>query len=228
MLVYSLSVGFQSSSRKLSSSSLQATGTAIVSPEKFQALQKAFPKDYDVVKAGGWYKLQTLAALDPKEELVNMIVDGLQKEGNKVEFQSDEETLEALMILLYGKGKGFEADVVDGDWALVFSRQGTKSPRFQKLVGKKEKAGFTLNIFDIRSMTFAGDVKFFKNTALVHSTVKVRICFLGEISRSNDRFLFLTLSDVAPPCCPGRLVRPAFDSLFQNRGWQACIETHRL
>ena len=118
--------------------------------------------------------MQTLAALDPKEELVNMIVDGLQKEGNKVEFQSDEETLEALTILLYGKGKGFEADVVDGDWALVFSRQGTKSPRFQKLVGKKEKAGFTLNIFDIRSMTFSGDVKFFKNKALVHSTVKVR------------------------------------------------------
>lgn len=222
-----MSVGVQTPSREVSSS-LRATSTAIVSPERFNALQTAFPKDFNVVKAGGWYKLQKLAAMDPKKELVKMIVDGLHKEGNQVEFQSDEETLEALSILLYAKGKGFEADLVDGEWALVFSRQGTKSPRFQKLVGKKEKAGFTLNTFDISSMTFAGDVKFFRNKALVHSTVKVRKMILGGMSCSGYRCIFLT----APPCCsitlPLRLVRSSFDQLFQIRGGQDCIETYWL
>jgi hypothetical protein len=145
---------------------------AVTSSEKFEALKKAFPKDINVVKAGGWHNLQTLAE-NPKQVLVDLIVTGLKEGKNKVEFQSDDEKLEALAILLYGQGKGFEADLVDGDWALVFSRQGAKSPRFQKLVGKKEKAGFTLNTFDIKSMTFAGDVKFLKDKGIVHSTVKV-------------------------------------------------------
>lgn len=144
-----------------------------VASEKFELLKKAFPSEINVVKAGGWYNLQKLAE-DPKQELVDLIVGGLKEGKKKVEFESDDEKLEALSILLYGKGKGFEADLVDGDWALVFSRQGKKSPRFQKLVGKKEKAGFTLNTFDIDSMTFSADVKFLKNKGLVHSTVKVR------------------------------------------------------
>jgi hypothetical protein len=54
------------------------------------------------------------------------------------------------------------------------------------MVGKKERAGFTLNTFDIKSMTFAGDVKFFKNQGLVHSTVKVRISALATIGCSSD------------------------------------------
>ena len=139
--------------------------------EKFAELRTAFPADADVVKAGGWYNLQKLSA-DPKQELVDMIVGGLKEGKNSVEFASDEEKLEALTILLYGMGKGFEADMVNGDWAAVFSRQGRSSPRFQKLVGKKEKAGFSLNTFDIKSMTFSGDVKVLKK-GLVHSTVQV-------------------------------------------------------
>jgi hypothetical protein len=161
--------GFSSNGR--ANTALQATLTPTA--EKFALLKKAFPADTDVVKAGGWYNLQKLAA-DPKQELVDLVVSGL-KEGKKmVEFASDEEKLEALLILLYGMGKGFEADMVDGDWASVFSRQGKKSPKFQKLVGKKEKAGFSLNTFDIKSMTFSGDVKILKK-GLIHSTVKVRI-----------------------------------------------------
>lgn len=164
-------VGRPTTSR-IAESSLSASSVA--SAEKFAAMRKAFPKDMNVVSAGGWYKLQTLAN-DPKKELVDMIITGLKEGRKKVEFQSEDETIEALSILLYGKGKGFEADLVDGDWALVFSRQGTKSPTFQKLVGKTEKAGLTLNTFDIKSMTFSGDVKFLKNKGLVRSTVKV--CF---------------------------------------------------
>lgn len=138
---------------------------------KFEKLKKAFPVDANVVQAGGWNNLVQLSA-NPKQALVDLVVQGLVEGTSKVEFAADEEKVEALSILLYGMGKGFEADLVDGDWALVFSKQGRKSPRFQKLVGKKEKAGYSLSTFDIDSMTFSGDVKLLKK-GLVHSTVKV-------------------------------------------------------
>ena len=69
---------------------------------------------------------------------------------------------------------GFRLDDsgVDGEWTLVFSKQGTKSPRFQKLVGKGEKAGKTSNVFDISSMTFSGEATVLKK-GKVASTVKV-------------------------------------------------------
>ena len=141
--------------------------------EKFTMLKKAFPADMNAVKAGGWSNIQKLSG-DPKQELVDMIVSGLKDGEKKVEFAADQEKLEALTILLYGMGKGFEADLVHGDWALVFSRQGQKSPRFQRLVGKKEKAGYSMNVFDIKSKTFSGNIKILKK-GLVHSTVKVRL-----------------------------------------------------
>lgn len=161
-----------SSTHRASPLHLDVATTSETSKEKFDVLKKAFPSDADVVKAGGWYNLQKLS-VDPKAALVDMIVSGLKEGKKKVEFDSDEENLEALLLLLYGTGKGFEADLVDGDWALVFSQQGQQSPKFQKLVGKKEKAGFSLNTFDTHTMTFTGDAKVLKK-GLVHSTVKVR------------------------------------------------------
>jgi PAP_fibrillin len=144
---------------------------------KFSLLRCAFPSDANIVEAGGWYNLEKLAE-NPKEELVSLIVDGLKggnknddgettdsKEGDKkVQFStsSTSEKLSALLLLLYGMGKGFDADDVDGEWDLVFTRQGTKSPSFQKWVGDKERAGFSKNWFDITTMTFSGLVKFWK------------------------------------------------------------------
>ena len=136
-------------------------------------MKKALPHNADVVKSGGWYNLEQLSG-NPKEELVNLIVGGLKEKKSKVQFAADEEKLEALVTLLYAHGKGFEADMVDGDWALVFSRQGRGSPKFQKLVGTREKAGRSMNVFDISSMTFSGDVKVLKK-GLVYSKVKVRV-----------------------------------------------------
>ena len=66
------------------------------------------------------------------------------------------ETIEALASLLYAEGKGFTADRGNGDWYLMFSQQGSKSPKFQKLVSKKEKIGNTINQFDISNMMFYG------------------------------------------------------------------------
>lgn len=140
--------------------------------EKFQKLKPMLPKDKNVVKSGGWNNLKKLSG-DPKGDLVKLIVDGLKATQSKVQStEAYDEKLEALVNLLYAQGKGFEADLVDGDWAAVLSRQGTKSPKFQKLVGKGQSKGFDINTYDIETMTFDGDVKVLKK-GLIYSKVKV-------------------------------------------------------
>ena len=139
--------------------------------EKFQKLKPMLPKDKNVVKSGGWNNLKKLSG-DPKGDLVKLIVDGLKATQSKVQStEAYDEKLEALVNLLYAQGKGFEADLVDGDWAAVLSRQGTKSPKFQKLVGKGQSKGFDINTYDIETMTFDGDVKVLKK-GIVYSKVK--------------------------------------------------------
>lgn len=107
-------------------------------------------------------------SVDPKQELVGIVTEGLKStEDSKVQFGStysshDDEKLEALMLLLYGMGKGFDSDAIDGEWDLVFTKQGKKSPAFQKVVGTTEKAGLSKNFFDVASMTFSGIVNFWK------------------------------------------------------------------
>ena len=146
--------------------------------ERFQTLRKAFPENADVVSAGGWYNLERLS-VDPKQEFVGMITEGLKSTDDaQIQFGSmyekrDTEKLEALLLLLYGMGKGFESDAIDGEWDLVFTRQGKKSPSFQKFVGNKETAGLSKNFFDVASMTFTGLVKFWRGLGKVATKAKV-------------------------------------------------------
>ncbi|CAB9520308.1 expressed unknown protein [Seminavis robusta] len=153
-------------------SSLSVASTPLELQEKFAKIKPALPADLDVVSAGGWYNLQkTYAQESPKDALVQLIVEGLVDGNKKVEFAAKEERLNALLILLYAMGKGFEADVVNGEWSLVFSKQGKKSPRIQKAVGKKERAGQSSVVYDIQSMTFSGGATILKK-GKVASTVK--------------------------------------------------------
>merc|ERR1740138_1298261 len=113
----------------------------------------------------------------PKQELVSYIVDGLNGNNGKIESNENdtvesEKKLEELVTRLYDTGKGFESDLVDGNWNLVFTKQGKKSPSFQKAVGKKEKAKNSLNVFDIHEMTFSGDITFLKNICKIDTKVK--------------------------------------------------------
>lgn len=172
---------------KPATSSTRASTTSLGVSAKFEALKKAFPKNADIVGAGGYYNIENLAnTVNPKDELVDMIAKGLKDTKRlRVEFDADAEKLEALSTLLYAQGKGFEADMVDGDWASVFSKQGKKSPRFQKLVGKGEKAGYSLSTFDIDSMAFSGEAKVLKK-GLVSSKVKVRVFVMGIFSRVSS------------------------------------------
>ena len=105
-----------------------------------------------------------------------LIVKGLSNDNDKVEFPTNPEKVEALVAVLYAHGRGFDADLVEGDWKLVFSKQGQKSPKFQKAVGKKETAGKTDNTFDTKAMTFSGDATILKK-GTIGSTVKVRCDF---------------------------------------------------
>jgi hypothetical protein len=165
--------------------------------QRFRALRRGFPDDANIVRAGGWYNLERLA-LDPKQEIVNLVVEGLKStEDSKVQSGKsytthENEKLEALELLLYGMGKGFEADLVDGEWDLVFTKQGKKSPAFQKLVGKAETAKRSKNIFDIKSMTFCGDVQFWK-FGKVSTKVKV-----GTEKSKAENVVYNDRS--SPPC----------------------------
>lgn len=150
--------------------------------------------------AGGWYNIEKNTA-NPKEDLVSLIVKGLSNDGDddkkkakKVEFQTDTEQVEALVAVLYAHGKGFDADLVEGDWKLVFSKQGKKSPKFQKIVGQKETAGKTDNTFDTKAMTFSGDATILKK-GTIGSTVKVRIFSVSLNGTGGiSSFLLLLLS----------------------------------
>lgn len=131
----------------------------------FEDLRSAFPKDANIVKAGGWHNLEQLSE-DPKGALVEYVVNGLKGTSSGSIQPSvaarDSEKIEALALLLYGMGKGFTADAIDGEWDLVFTKQGSKSPSFQKLVGKQETAGRSKNVFDVAKMVFSGDIRFWR------------------------------------------------------------------
>jgi PAP_fibrillin len=174
------------SSLAVASTAISSAATALTPvqlQEKWESIEPALTADLNVVAAGGWYNVQTLHAQvkDPKSALVRLIVDGLlqqQQTGTsknpKVEFSTsqDKETImNALLILLFAAGKGFEADLVEGEWSLVYSKQGLKSPKFQKVVGRTERAGLTSNIFDTKTMTFSGDAAILKK-GILSSTVQ--------------------------------------------------------
>lgn len=109
----------------------------------------------DVQVAGGRDETGRLAA-DPKAEFVSLIVSGLKGSGGSTDQDdsSSPERLDSLLSLLESRGKGFDADLVDGEWVSVLSRQGSKSPRFQKFVNKRDRVQNSFANFDVDSMTF--------------------------------------------------------------------------
>lgn len=162
----------RASSSPITATTTKLDATATTLHEKFTTLQPAFAPDINPVAAGGWYNIEQNMG-NPKDDLVSLIVQGLSQDSSKVEFQTNTEQVEALVAVLYAYGQGFDADLVEGDWKLVFSLQGRKSPKFQKVVGTQETAGKTDNTFDTHRMTFSGDATILKK-GTIGSTVKVR------------------------------------------------------
>jgi hypothetical protein len=124
-------------------------------------------KDMNIVAAGGYYNVQQLAA-NPKGALVAMIVDALRTGQKEVR---SEEDLEGVLGLLMAQGKGFATDLVDGDWISVLDKSTTKSPKLQKAVERKDKAGLSTANFDVTQQKFFGSAMLGKRTEL-RSTVQ--------------------------------------------------------
>jgi hypothetical protein len=182
--------------------------------EKFETLRKGFPKNANIVNAGGWYNLEQLS-YDPKSTLVEYIIDGIKKEKQENEKKSnsvvkttmlnnnieqhreqekegvgkvvhDNEKLEALCLLLYGTGKGFIADTMNGEWDIVFTKSTatststtttSSSSRNTVVIGEKSnKDNNNINnklFFNIKKLIFKKCYTFWK-WGLLTNTIKVR------------------------------------------------------
>jgi hypothetical protein len=135
--------------------------TATTTKNRFEKLRPTLPKDLDVVGVGGWYKLQTLANDDasaPKEKLVNWIFDQNKQDKDQ---SADDGTLLGLVALLEAEGKGYDSDLIDGEWRAVLSKSTKKSPKVQKVFDSNTAAGSFSN-FHVDESRFEGDVRVLK------------------------------------------------------------------
>jgi hypothetical protein len=165
---------------------VERRAVAELAARNFEALRDRIPQDrVDVVKAGGWSALRALSA-DPKGALLELIRGQL---GDPAEIQkggggggggggdgdgASLVHLDAIAALLQAQGRGFESDAADGEWSLVLQRQADKSPAFQRLVGKGERAGSTQSNFDAKRGKFVTVVSLLRGWVKLVATVRYR------------------------------------------------------
>lgn len=149
---------------------LETEATAQLASQNLAKLKPHLPKDLDIVQIGGWHALEQLAA-DPKGLLMQMIQNLPEKHQTS---SINTKYLPGIVALLEAHGKGFDSNLVNGEWVLALQQQGTKSPKVQKWIGRQESAGNTKNVFDISKLEFTGDVRLLKGLGNVSSTVKYR------------------------------------------------------
>lgn len=133
----------------------------------FEKYRSALPKDFDVVEAGGWNNVVKLSE-DPKTELVSTIASGLKNQE-----PIDNTKIAALVGLLHARGKGFSSFIVDGDWVPVYSKQGKKSNKVQKVLSRTEKGGTNAySNFMVQKMVFE-DINYTpRKNGMLKATVK--------------------------------------------------------
>jgi len=134
--------------------------TAALGKDNFQKYYSYLPSDASsiAVGAGGWSALEHLS-VDPKAEFVSMIASNLSSSGGKVKQSEaiDDGKLNGLVALLQAQGKGFNADLIDGTWLAVLSRQGKKSPKVQKLVSSKSQVKKAYANFNVGEQIFENE-----------------------------------------------------------------------
>ena len=104
----------------------------------FDRVRSSLPADLDVVAAGGWNQLTSLAE-NPKAALIDLIADTRSSDDSK-----RDEKLNALVALLQAQGKGFEADLIDGEWTAVLGRN---SKKILQILGGRWNRKFQLRLF---------------------------------------------------------------------------------
>jgi hypothetical protein len=152
--------------------------------ESLDKIRSNLPKDFVTTDADNSYDDETLQLLsiDPKgflTQLVQSLQQQQQKKKRKQSIDANDSSdaaltayLDSIMALLSAQGKGYEGDLVDGDWILVLQRQGRRSPSVQKLVGRGETLGRSVSTFDVKHLQFHGQVKLAKGLLTVSSTVQ--------------------------------------------------------
>ena len=85
---------------------------------------------------------------------------------------SNDGKLDALVGLLQSHGKGFDADLIDGSWTAVLSRQGRKSPKVQKLVSRRSKVNRAYANFNVKTQEFENESYTPHGRGTLRATVK--------------------------------------------------------
>ncbi len=116
-------------------------------------------------------------ASNPKAELVSLIVNNLRETDGNGDYNK-EGKIDALVSLLQDQGKGFASVTVDGEWSAVLSRQGAKSTKSQKFVGKKQKSANSLSNFKVKAMEFENIVTTPRGNGCLKAVVKVSEVFV--------------------------------------------------
>mmetsp|Transcript_1662 Transcript_1662/g.2024 ORF Transcript_1662/g.2024 Transcript_1662/m.2024 type:complete len:292 (-) Transcript_1662:242-1117(-) len=150
-------------------------------------LKSSLPVDLDIVKVGGYSKLEKLAS-DPKSELVTLIVNNLKKTQGSGDY-TDSGTIDALVALLQSQGNGFSSVTVDGEWNEVLSRQGDKSTKSQKFVGKKRKTTPPTSNFIVKAMQFENIVKTPRGNGSLKAVVKYKPLAKGFDKSPNGKII---------------------------------------
>lgn len=128
-----------------------------------------FSSDFNIVHAGGW-DFVTKCATNPK----GLLVDIIMKNTNNNNYKNEELVFYAVVNLLHAQGKGFDSDLVQGDWNAVLSKQARKSPRIQKWIATNEHQRLSFANFDTNESKFQGHVKLLWGQGDLQSTVRVR------------------------------------------------------
>ena len=139
----------------------------------------------NIVRVGGYDNISKLAA-DPKAELVTLIVNNLRKTKGSGDYADNEGKLDALIALLQTEGKGFSSVKVDGEWSAVLSKQGKKSTKSQKFVGKKQKSTSSFANFNVKAMKFENLVSTPRGNGLLKAVVKVCLSFLERYNHVSN------------------------------------------
>ena len=97
---------------------VEVKAVADVGRPKLEAYKENLPTDFDVeATAGGWTVLEQIAAVGPKELLVQYMTDMTQSGETAAATNAD--VLDAITALLHAQGKGFDANLV-GKYIIMF------------------------------------------------------------------------------------------------------------
>lgn len=153
---------------------VERTAISELASKNFDALKDRLPtSNVNVPASGGWSAVKALAA-DPKGALLNLAKQQLSGEESNPANGVSLVHLDAIAALLQAQGKGFDSDLVNGEWRFLLQRQANKSPGLQKFVGKQEKAGNTQSNFDVKKLQFHTIVSLLRGWLKVVATVQYK------------------------------------------------------